>query len=418
MLTLTLFGLAEAATWTVDPAGGGDATTIAEGVALLSEGDTLQIAAGTYQVLGLRVDVDNVTLEGAGPESTIFEGSGMSAETDSAGVIVTGGGVEIRSVAMRGYVGGEGWSMALVPGDATRVIDCLFQDNFMGVVMDYTISAEGMSVIDSAFVRNEYGIYLYESFTALRVEGSLFADNSTGIDYTTDTHNMLHFDQLSIINNTFVGDDGYSIRVGGGFSSYTGGGDFKVELVNNLFSGTAMRWRFPSGTWEGEDITIRNNLYSATTTAWVQDDTEVTYTDNQEAEAIFVSYSDDGDWTNDDLRLAEGSPGIDDGVSGYATSEVDAYGTPRSEDGDGDGVGAPDVGAYERCPTDDCSGADTSDTGGSGGSGGEESAAADTSPRPADRSLFSCASGGAPAGGLLAFGALALGLTARRRGRV
>ena len=72
MLLLTLLHVAEARTWTVDGAGGGDAVTVAEGVALLSDGDTLQVNAGTYEVLNVVMTTSNVRIVGAGPEATTF----------------------------------------------------------------------------------------------------------------------------------------------------------------------------------------------------------------------------------------------------------------------------------------------------------------------------------------------------------
>ncbi len=425
MLAFTLISFTLAATWTVDPAGGGDATTVAEGVALMAEGDTLRIAAGNYAVWDVMLWPGSVVIEGAGRGETVFDGSMTGGTSKWYGLYAVGADVEIRGITFKNYTKDYGdYGRALVLEGNVAVRSCSFENNLVGVLVD-PHAADETSLTDTVFSGNEWGIYIYESFDALRVEGSTFIQNSVSLEYSTDTYNMLTFNQLSLVNNTFVGTDGESINIGGGFSSYTGSGAFKVELVNNIFSGTDRRWRFPVGTWYGEDITIRNNLYASTTTASIQDDIEVTYADNQEADAVFVSYSDDGDWTNDDLRLAEGSPGLDDGVSGYNASEVDAYGTPRSEDGDGDGIGAPDIGAFERCPTDDCARADTGgetggDTGGSSTSeaSSESGSGGDSSPRPADRSLFSCASGGAaPASGLLLSGVLVLSLARRRRTR-
>ncbi len=413
MLTLTILGLAQAATWTVDPAGGGDATTVAEGVALLTDGDTLRIAAGTYDVVGVRVDAANVTFEGAGRDSTIFDGSSISDSSADHGLAVVGANVEIRSLTLRNYgTPGTGNGTALSIGKSGIVSNCAFWHNSTGVILGYS-EAEETTIVDTMFAQNGFGIFILEDFDVLRIEGSTFQDNDTGLEYSMLTHNTMLFNRLSIINNTFV-NDGQSIVFGGNATeSRTSDRTYILEIVNNVFSGAGDRWWLTPVSWLPEVATIRNNVYAPTTTANVWD-MAFTYTDNQEADAVFLSHSDDGDWTNDDLRLAEGSPGIDAGVTGYASLSVDAYDTPRSVDGDGDGTAAPDVGAFERCPTDDCAVPDTGDTGGAGTGAPPETASAE--PRPADTWSLSCASGGAGrASGLLLSGALALSLWRRRR---
>jgi hypothetical protein len=76
-----------------------------------------------------------------------------------------------------------------------------------------------------------------------------------------------------------------------------------------------------------------------------------TYT---EADPMFVAWSDDGDDTNDDLRLQPGSPAIDAATT--ATLLTDHDGIVRPIDGDGDGVAVADLGAYEWWPDGDSDG--------------------------------------------------------------
>ena len=62
----------QAATWTVDPHAPADFSTISEAIAAASDGDTIQVAAGSYPedlVLGGR----SLTIEGAGSELTLIE---------------------------------------------------------------------------------------------------------------------------------------------------------------------------------------------------------------------------------------------------------------------------------------------------------------------------------------------------------
>lgn len=108
-----------------------------------------------------------------------------------------------------------------------------------------------------------------------------------------------------------------------------------------------------------------NNVIVASTVEdciWAGSD--VTCTDNLVADPDFVTWSDDGDWTNDDFHLLFGSAGIDHGVSGYAASTEDFEGERRSIDGDLDGTETPDAGPYEYAPDGDGDGHDERAAGG------------------------------------------------------
>jgi predicted outer membrane repeat protein len=73
MSLLFIASTALAATLTVDPSGAGDATTIAAADALLADGDTLVLAAGSHEGC-LRLDGRSVRIEGAGIDATTWTG--------------------------------------------------------------------------------------------------------------------------------------------------------------------------------------------------------------------------------------------------------------------------------------------------------------------------------------------------------
>ncbi|MFH1463776.1 MAG: MopE-related protein [Pseudomonadota bacterium] len=78
-LCLLLLALpsAMAATWYVDPAGGGDSATVQGAIDLASSGDTIAIAAGTY-IEGIDLGGRDLTLEGVGAGSTVLGGTGIA----------------------------------------------------------------------------------------------------------------------------------------------------------------------------------------------------------------------------------------------------------------------------------------------------------------------------------------------------
>jgi hypothetical protein len=61
------------------------------------------------------------------------------------------------------------------------------------------------------------------------------------------------------------------------------------------------------------------------------------------ADPLFVDYSDDGDSSHDDLRLAIGSPLIDAALASSTSLDIDDDTKPL----DGDGIAVPDIGADE-----------------------------------------------------------------------
>ena len=117
LMVSTWFGVtrASAATLTVCPSGCAY-TQIAPAVAAASSGDTVNVAAGTYQG-GFTID-QNLTLTGAGAQKTIISGGGpvitvgmFGATTEPTvairGVTITGG-VTGSSPVSTAYVGEDG----------------------------------------------------------------------------------------------------------------------------------------------------------------------------------------------------------------------------------------------------------------------------------------------------------------------
>ncbi len=364
MLILTLLSLAEAATFTVDPAGGGDATTIAEGVALLSEGDTLSIAAGTYAAYNIQISAPGVTIEGAGWERTIFDGALGSEEELASGLAITTDGVTVRGIGFRNYLSDSTYRYGVAVDGVATIADCAFIRNFSGVLLARGAvygSPSRTSIVNTLFTDNtEAAIFTTEHIDVLHVESSVFINNERGVYFRQQTNGG--FNEITIVNNTFVGTSEMgAISIGWNTYGFSPDHAYQTSIVNNLFAGGLVRWDLSLGDYSGASTEVLNNVYAPTTTARVDEgeqiiveDYDYTESDNLEAEPTFVAWTDDGDWTNDDLRLVAGSAGIDAGAEGYTRYSTDMDGQDRTVDGDGDWRAEPDAGAYELCLSGDC----------------------------------------------------------------
>lgn len=351
-ILLLLAPSAHATTWIVDQGGLGDATTVADGLALLKSGDTLHIDAGVYYEEGLtpqrwdtegNLSVDDVHIEGDGPGETVLDGSLASGRA-----ISNYGNLAVRGLTVRGYpvdwVYGAIWSY----GEADLVVEnCAFEDN------GAAITPASLTLKGSTLSGNDVAIL--SGFGDLTIENNVFIDNDRpyasgsrddGFYYGT----CYGLGTWLFTNNTFVGG-----TTGLEFTNdqdHTAGG-VDITITDNLFVGMTDAWIVTdggSGWWADGTWSFENNLLG-TDVATVVDmpsDATITESGTMSGDPSFLDWSDDGDATNDDLRLAAGSAGIDACGDAYTTEDYD--GTSRPVDGDGDGTATSDCGAFEYVP--------------------------------------------------------------------
>jgi predicted outer membrane repeat protein len=226
----------------VEPGGAGDALTIQAGIDSASVGDTVLVAAGTYNGPGNRdLDfggTDLVLLSEAGAELTIIdcEGSGRgfffhSGETCAAvveGVTVitgledVGGGIlcidsspTIRSCTFSGNTATDAGGAMCVDYCSSTVSNCIFTDN-----RALEVSHWGGG-----------GVYCNESF--LTFDNCIFSGNSAEV-----AGGGMHCDYSSVIvrSCTFVGN---SAPDGSGLE---GGDEFTLIMENTIIA-------YGSGGW-------------------------------------------------------------------------------------------------------------------------------------------------------------------------
>ena len=296
MMGLILASTASAATWVVDAYGGGDVLTVAEGAALLANGDTLEIREGTYDVEDVYTLAENVSVIGDGWERTILDGSNAKSM-----VLAVNAGAYIEGLTVRNSMG-----FGLIANDAI-ISSCAVLSNANGGIFSYSVS-----IFNSILALNLTGIQFEYTSSDISVENSLLIDNSdlaVGFVY----HGYLEACQeYRFHHNLFIGS---SVGLGPGDPSASchGGTGATLIATNNIFLGMPTSW----GNDYAWTAIFSNNVIGASTVEdciWAGSD--VTCTDNLVADPDFVTWSDDGDWTNDDFHLLFGSAGIDHGVSG------------------------------------------------------------------------------------------------------
>lgn len=397
MFPMLFLSTALATTWTVDSSGDGDAATLAEGLTLLEDGDTLLLMPGVYEASWDGTLVDNATIEGSGWENTIFLRSSAGTGADGRGLVMYGQDLTLRGVSFRGY-DDFGIDIALQVHGSMTVESCAFLDNNVGIGTDYDGDAS-LTIINSLFGGNNIGLEMPDYFDTVSVESSVFVNNERGISHG-GWPEAYQFNTFSAVNNTFAGGT-LGLTVGDGYG-YADAGDFAVTIVNNVFA-TDYSWGANLTQYASATGDIHDNLVAPGTQEGAASD-NLDASPDLVADPLFVAWSDDGDWTNDDLRLSAGSPAIDLGADGYTTWPTDMGGLDRALDGDADGLALPDLGAYEYCPPELCPVADTG-------------APTDTGAPPSGRAAkrFGCATAPPPTS-LLALLLPAALLARRRRG--
>src|SRR5215213_7569695 len=97
MAATALAGAAQAKVLSVAP--GADAQERLQTALLDAKpGDTVQLGAGRYELTdGLSLDIDNVTVKGAGPKETVLSFKGQKGAGE--GLLITSDGVTVRDFA-------------------------------------------------------------------------------------------------------------------------------------------------------------------------------------------------------------------------------------------------------------------------------------------------------------------------------
>jgi hypothetical protein len=246
-LVLAVNGLAQADTHYVDLVGtntspyntpGTAAHSVQDAIDAAAPGDTIQVAAGTYNEGDIVVD-KQLTIQGAGSASTIIDASGASTDY---GILLTAGGTSaaqrltIRGLTIKNspshgikaYKAGginldhvtlEDLILTLngsrgmeihndVAVSDMEITNCQMVNNVkQGLRTASNVAVDGMDMTDSDFSENSYGIYLQGTINGVTILRSTFNNSVGGYGgYMTETGPLTNFViEDSEFNNNVVG---------------------------------------------------------------------------------------------------------------------------------------------------------------------------------------------------------------------
>ena len=341
----------------------GDYDTIQDAIDAAENGDTVQVAAGTYAER-LYLEYKSIALIGAGAENTIVDVSAARAicclrmyqVPDTArveGFTFTGGRGALMELPVHKCRAGGG--VRLYESSPT-ITNCTISNNSADYGGGLALYYSDATLIGNTITGNvaDYGggLYLYESDPILT--GNTIADNTADEDgggmYIYGGSPIL---ANNIVSGNLAGEGGGMYLIGScplltnnTITSNTGGGIYEYQ-VGSLPQCVYLHPIRNCILWGNDPYDVDVSLdkypwYSDIGVGYVGGDPFMRGEGNISADPMFVNPS------AGDYHLKAGSPCIDAGNNGaLALPETDFDGNPRVVDGDADGEAIVDMGAFE-----------------------------------------------------------------------
>lgn len=337
--------------------------TVAHALARSLPGDTLSLAAGTYNEAGLTVPHaillrgdGEAVLDGGGYDTVLIVAPGISLDVEDVIIrggdgarggairVEAGGSLALRRVELSGNRAGQGGGVYAIAAVAT-VEDSRLADNEAGAGGAIYIESGNLSIARSELIANRAGS-----------GGGLFAGPGATVDLRAVTLSGneaatvgggIHVAGTLALLNAVVRDNRAAVR-GGGLLNDHGAVtiDYTTFLANNAPAGAAVATTGLSGlTYLRSSILAGSDLCDGATSGG----------GNLAEDGSCGGAAQPATRLDAGGRPTHGSNAIDAGTSGAclaggATMTVDLRGEPRPADGNRDGAARCDIGAFEFQP--------------------------------------------------------------------
>ncbi len=387
VMVLLMCGVSQAVTIYVDQATGDDmddgltpgtaVATVTQGLVLSSDGDVLDIGAGTYSVSNGEVFPTNfsgsIDIQGAGSEVTVLDGEG------SVGILSLFGNMSNVSIQGLAVVNGNraiGAGVDISGMSSVSLSDCMFQNNIGSIGGGIIIfDTPSINVSDCRFFGNQASIggamqiqINSDVDVLMSVTDSIFRNNAGSVGSAIqfqENGNGIH--TLNIDKTVFDFNSNTAVSVGGSggtsFSQFTNSlfinhtgtalvtNNSMAEVVNSTFFDNQMAMN------AGDQTQVVNSIFWGNVTEIVGNGGVVSFSIVQDLS--IDGHTDGGNvldlnpMLDNDFRLMDGSPAIDMGSDQIAVDlglNFDLDGNPRQVDALGLGrpEGVVDMGAFEK----------------------------------------------------------------------
>jgi uncharacterized protein (TIGR03382 family) len=345
---------------TLDDVGG---TTTLQHLAL--EGG-IQVDQAELQLLDNRISTANVDYHYASGAvlGNSFTGASLSLDYYTSPEVAENTFVDTTNGAIRCTMGSEPWiHLNELQGTFGNGIDCtstpvIEHNEVSGFLAGIRVTGDASVLNNRVEGSSEAGILVGSSSLAT-VHGNMVLNCTQGIvtdhsapaissnvvalstgdgvviDGAARADNFIDFaNHPSLVHNTIAGNGGNGITISGTSIS---GNPVSPSLLANLVLGNT-----------GFGMSVDGDPTTASNVTWMNDggatDGFTPDASDQDMDPVLAEV-DGGNWS-----LASDSPLVDAGIDMEFPSDLDANGSTRVTDGDGDGTALADIGAFELCP--------------------------------------------------------------------